>query len=123
MASSLQCISLVSTFWLFVRPPEYDESQRWILRHFLGLPKKEKTVSTRHSAFILKSEWEKTRGKVMITSCFDHLCFSLYNIMLNWFVDQEVSEHVTRSGDFIEDEVRCRPGRIKRKCLDDRIRK
>ena len=61
----------------------------------IGLPKKRKTVSTRPTAFILKSEWEKTRGKVMITPCFDHLYFSLYIIyivMLNWFVDQKVSE-------------------------------
>ena len=34
----------------------------------IGLPKKKgKTVSTRPTAFVLKSEWEKTRGKVMIT--------------------------------------------------------
>ena len=41
----------------------------------IGLPKKKgKTVSTRPTAFVLKSEWEKTRGKVMIsiTPCFDH---------------------------------------------------
>ena len=48
----------------------------------IGLPKKKgKTVSTRPTAFVLKSEWEKTRGKVMIsiTPCFDHLFFSLFS--------------------------------------------
>ena len=43
----------------------------------IGLPKKKgKTVSTKPTAFVLMSEGEKTRGKVMIT-CFDHLCYSL----------------------------------------------
>ena len=41
--------------------------------------------------------------------------------MLNWFVDQEVSERVTRSGDLIEDEKECRPERIPKKCLDDNV--
>ena len=43
-------------------------------------------------------------------------------MMLNWFVDQEVTERVTRSGEFIEeDEVECRPEKIPRKCLDDNV--
>ena len=45
----------------------------------------------------------------------------LYMVMLNWFVDQEVSEHVTRGGDLIEDEVECCLERIPRKCLDDNV--
>jgi hypothetical protein len=33
----------------------------------IGLPKKKgKAVSTRPTAFVLKSEWEKTRGKAII---------------------------------------------------------
>ena len=45
----------------------------------IGLPKKKgKTVSTRPTAFVLKSEWEKTRGKVMIASCFDYLYCYIY---------------------------------------------
>ena len=47
----------------------------------------------------------------MISSCFDHSLF--------WFVDQEVSEHVTRGGDLVEEE--CCPERIPRKCLDDNV--
>ena len=43
-------------------------------------------------------------------------------MMLNWFVDQEVTERVTRSGELIEeDEVECRPEKIPRKCLDDNV--
>ena len=42
--------------------------------------------------------------------------------MLNWFVDQEVSERVKHGGDIIEeDEVECRPERIPRKCFDDNV--
>ena len=42
--------------------------------------------------------------------------------MLNLFVDQEVTERVTRSGELIEeDEVECRPEKIPRKCLDDNV--
>ena len=42
--------------------------------------------------------------------------------MLKWFVDQEVSEHVTRGGDLIEEnEVECRPESIPRKCMDDNV--
>ena len=43
-------------------------------------------------------------------------------LMLNWFVDQEVSERATRGGDLIvEDEVECGPENIPRKCLDDNV--
>ena len=43
-------------------------------------------------------------------------------VMLNWFVDHEVTERVTRGGDLIdEDEVECRPERISRKCLDENV--
>ena len=66
---------------------------------------------------------------MLITSCFDHLFYVslslslyIYIVMLNWFVNQEVSERVTRGGDLIEeDEVECRPERIPRKCLDDNV--
>ena len=42
--------------------------------------------------------------------------------MLNWFVDEEAVERVTRGGDLIEEyEVECRPERIPQKCLDENI--
>ena len=45
----------------------------------IGLPKKKvKNVSTRPTAFVLKLEWEKTRGKVMIAACFDDLIAIYY---------------------------------------------
>ena len=50
------------------------------------------------------------------------LSIYIYIVMLNWFVDQEVSERATRGGDLIEeDEVECRPEKIPRKCLDDNV--
>ena len=53
----------------------------------IGLPKKKgKTVSTRPTAFILKSEWEKTRGKVLITSYFDHLFYVTLSLSLYIYI-------------------------------------
>ena len=34
----------------------------------IGLPKKKGKTVSRPTAFVLRSEWEKTRGKLMITS-------------------------------------------------------
>ena len=56
----------------------------------------------------------------MLTSTF--MSLSHFIVMLNWFVDQEVTERVTRGGDLVqEDEVECRPEKITRKCLDDNV--
>ena len=56
------------------------------------LPKKKgKTVSTRPTAFVLKSEWHKTRGKMISTSCLIIGFVLLSIVMLNWFADQELS--------------------------------
>ena len=53
----------------------------------------------------------------MLTITF--ISLSRFIVMLNWFVDQEVPERVTRGGDIVqEDEVECRPEKITRKCLD-----
>ena len=42
--------------------------------------------------------------------------------MLNWFVDKETAERVTRGGDLVEEyEVECRPERIPQKCLDENV--
>ena len=50
------------------------------------------------------------------------LSLSLSLVMLNWFVNQEVSERVTHGGDLIEeDEVECRPEKIPRKSLDENV--
>ncbi|XP_064407710.1 uncharacterized protein LOC135352461 [Halichondria panicea] len=58
----------------------------------IGLPKKKGKASSKPKAFVLKSEWEKTK------------------VMLNWFVDEEVTERAVRGGDLIEEhEVECCP--------------
>ena len=41
--------------------------------------------------------------------------------MLNWFVDQEVTERATIGYLIQEDEVECRPEKITRKCLHDDV--
>ena len=50
------------------------------------------------------------------------MSLSRFIVMLNRFVDHEVTERATRGGDLMqEDEVECRPEKITRKCLDDNI--
>ncbi len=93
----------------------------------IGLPKKKGKASSKLKAFVLKSEWEKTKGVYlpyfMYRFCAIYAVFpSPYVVMLNWFVDEEVTERAVRGGDLIEEyEVECCSEKIPRKCLDENV--
>ena len=91
----------------------------------IGLPKKKGKASSKPKAFVLKSEWEKTKGVYFLYSrfCVIYTVFpSRSVVMLNWFVDEEVTERAVRGGDLIEEhEMECCPEKIPRKCLDDNV--
>ena len=43
----------------------------------IGLPKRKGKTTSKPTAFVLKSEWEKTRGKLITLSVFYHSYYSL----------------------------------------------
>ncbi len=91
----------------------------------IGLPKKRgNSTSTRPKAFVLQSEWEKTRGmcEIIMYPISSSNISLIIIVMLSWFLYKQVCERVVRGGDLAEeDEVECRPEKIPRKCLEDDV--